>query len=80
METQKLVVDYDQEGDILHIDTRAPYLEQDSDEVADGVIARFNPETKAIENLEILFYSSRMFQKKHFDLPIQADLHLVQAA
>ncbi len=80
METGNLVFDYDKIGDSLHIDTCAPYIEQDSDEVADGVIARFNPKTKAIENLEILFYSTRMLTKRHFDLPFQADLHLVRAA
>ena len=80
METQGLIVDYDREGDILHIDTCEPYAEQDSDEVGDGVIARFNPKTRAIENLEILFYSSRLLRKEHFKLPIQAHLQLLKIA
>jgi uncharacterized protein YuzE len=80
METKGLTVEYDPEGDILHIDTCEPYAEQESDEVGDGVIARFNPTTRDIENLEILFYSMRLLQKKQFKLPIHANLHLLQGA
>ena len=47
---------YDREADILYINTCAPYPEQESEELEDEVIVRFNPETDEIENLEVLFF------------------------
>jgi hypothetical protein len=41
MET-KLVFKYDREGDILYINKRPPYPEQNSEELGDEVIARLN--------------------------------------
>ena len=72
----KLTFTYDREGDILYIDTKPPYKEQDSDEVGDGVIARLNPHTSEVENLEILFFSSRLKGKEFIEVPITADLRL----
>lgn len=48
----KLTFKYDREDDILHIDKCAPYAEQESEELPDEVIARLNPETDEVENLE----------------------------
>ena len=42
---------YDREADILYIDKRPPYGEQETEELGDEVIARINPETDEIENL-----------------------------
>jgi uncharacterized protein YuzE len=67
---------YDREADILYINTCAPYPEQESEELDDEVIARFNPMTNEIENLEILFFSTRLLRKEFFQLPISARLHL----
>ena len=39
-----LTFQYDREADILYINTCAPYPEQESKELEDEVIARFNPE------------------------------------
>jgi uncharacterized protein YuzE len=72
----KLTFEYDREGDILYINTRPPYPEQESDEIGDEVIARFNPDTGQIENLEVLFFSTRLLRKNLFKLPITADLRL----
>ena len=55
MET-KLVFKYDREGDILYINKRPPYPEQESEELGDEVIARLNPKTGEVENLEVLFF------------------------
>src|SRR2546422_482137 len=55
MET-KLTFRYDREGDILHIDKCPPYGEQDSEELPDEVVARLNPETGEVENIEVLFF------------------------
>ncbi len=76
----KLTFTYDREGDILYIDTKPPYKEQESDEVGDGVIARLNPGTGEVENLEILFFSSRLKAKDFLELPIIADLRLATEA
>jgi uncharacterized protein YuzE len=76
MET-KLVFKYDREGDILYINKRPPYPEQNSEELGDEVIARLNPKTGEIENLEVLFFSTRLLRNDMFELPISADLHLV---
>ena len=54
-----LTFQYDREADILYINTRTPYPEQESEEPEDEVIARLNPEADEIENLEVLFFSTR---------------------
>jgi uncharacterized protein YuzE len=71
---QKLSFKYDREADILYIDKVPPYAEQESEELGDDVIARLNPQTGAIENLEVLFFSTRLLRKEWFELPIVADL------
>ena len=72
----KLTFKYDRVGDILHINKVAPYAEQESDELGDEVIARFNPTTGEIENLEILFFSTRLLRSDVLELPITAELRL----
>ena len=67
---------YDREGDILHIEKCPPYPEQESKELGDDVIARLNPSTGEIENLEVLFFSTRLLRSDLFQLPIAADLRL----
>ena len=76
MET-KLVFKYDRAGDILYINKRTPYPEQESEELGDVVIARLNPKTGEVENLEVLFFSTRLLRSDLFELPISADLRLV---
>jgi hypothetical protein len=71
-----LTFQYDREADILYINTCPPYPEQESEELDDEVIARFNPETDEIENLEVLFFSTRLLRQELFQLPIAASLHL----
>lgn len=68
---------YDREADILYIDTQPPYTEQESEELGDDVIARLKPVTGEIENLEVLFFSTRLLRKDLFELPIHADLRAV---
>jgi hypothetical protein len=72
-----LSLKYDREGDILYIDKVAPYAEQESDEIGDNVIARFNPTSGDIENLEVLFFTERLQRGEPLELPIAADLRLV---
>lgn len=72
----KLSFNYDREADILYIDKMPPYAEQESEELGDDVIARFNPDTKEIENLEVLFFSTRLLRQNLFELPVVADLRM----
>ncbi|NES00967.1 MAG: DUF2283 domain-containing protein [Symploca sp. SIO1B1] len=72
----KLTFEYDREGDILYINKRPPYAEQESEEIDYGIVARLSPSTGEIENLEILFFSQRLLEKTLVELPIIADLRL----
>lgn len=72
----KLTFKYDREADILHIDKCLPYAEQESEELGDDIIARLNPGTNQVENLEILFFSTRLLRSELFQLPVTADLRL----
>lgn len=69
-----LVFQYDREADILCISKRSPYPEQHTEELGDDVVARTNPLTGEIENLEVLFFSARLEGGQAFALPIDADL------
>ena len=72
----KLSFKYDRDADILHIDKCAPYPRQDSEELGDEVVARLNPDTGEIENLEILFFSTRLLRSDLFELPVSAELRV----
>ena len=72
----ELVVEYDRTGDILYLGKTAPYPEQESEEVEYGIIARTNPQSGEVENLEILFFSKRLEKGEAFRLPIAAEFHL----
>lgn len=74
----KLTFKYDREADILHIDKCSPYAAQESEELGDDVIARLNPQSGAIENLEVLFFSTRLLRGDLFEVPIDADLHIAE--
>jgi len=72
----RLIFKYDREADILHIDKCSPYEEQESEELGDDIIARLNPQTGEVENLEVLFFSTRLLRQDLFELPVEADLRL----
>ena len=76
MANRRLIVRYDQEDDILYIDQCAPYKEQESEEIGDEIVARLNPESGAVENLEILFFSKRLAANEQLELPFEMDLRL----
>jgi len=73
---KKLTFEYDREADILYISKRSPYPEQESEELGDDVVARMNPQTGEIENLEVMFFSTRLLRHNLFELPVSADLRL----
>ena len=72
----KLSFKYDRDADILHIDKCPPYEDQESEELGDEVIARLNPKTGEVENLEVLFFSTRLLRKDLFELPLTGELHI----
>jgi len=71
---EKLTFHYDRAADILYISKCGPYPQQESEELGDEVIARLNPTTGEIENVEVLFFSTRLLRSDLFELPIKADL------
>ncbi|MGB3138138.1 MAG: DUF2283 domain-containing protein [Nodosilinea sp.] len=74
---EKLVLQYDKVGDILYINKCAPYPEQESEEIGDEMIARLNPVSGDVENLEILFFSKRLLNTDFLiELPVIANLRL----
>jgi hypothetical protein len=52
-----LSFEYDEEGDILYISKRPPYAEQETEPLTYNVVVRRNPQTHAIENVEVLFFT-----------------------
>ena len=72
----KLSFKYDRDADILHIDKCSPYPEQESEELEDEIVARLNPETGEVENVEVLFFSTRLLRGDLFELPLAAELRL----
>ena len=60
----KLRFEYDREGDVLYINKCDPYPEQESEELGDDVVARLNLKTGYVENVEVLFFSTRLLRKR----------------
>ena len=52
-----LTFEYDETGDTLYINKVAPYAEQETEQLAYNMLARRNPRTRAIENIEVLFFT-----------------------
>ncbi len=69
---KNLTFRYDRQGDILYINTCQPYSEQESEEIGDEIVARINPKTGEIENIEVLFFSTRLLLSELFALHITA--------
>lgn len=75
-----LIVEYDVIGDILYLGKTKPYAHQSSEEIDYGVVARLNPSTGEVENLEILFFAARARSGEALNIPILADFQLPQPA
>ncbi len=73
---ERVSIHYDPTGDILHIDLRPAYAAQECEEIGDEILARLNPQTNAIENLEILFFSKRLLAGETLKLDVLANLQL----
>jgi hypothetical protein len=64
----------------LYVNKCSPYAEQESQELEYGIVARLNPDTEEIENLEVMFFSKWLRESNVFELPIVGELHLSQKA
>ena len=73
---ERVSIHYDRTGDIRPIDLRPPYAAQECEEIGDEILARLNPQTNAIENLEILFFSKRLLAGETLKLNLLANLQL----
>ena len=71
---EKLIIRYDEIGSFLFLEVCAPYAQQDSNEIDDAVVARFNLETGEMESVEILFFDSWLKKMGEIRIPVSADL------
>jgi len=76
----RLKLGYDRAGDVLTLGKIKPYAGQETEELEFGVIARRNPKTGEIENLEILSFSVRSANGQVFELPVVAQFHPADVA
>lgn len=67
---------YDQEADILYISKGKPSAKDISDEIEDGVVARFDPKTKEVRGLTIISFAARTKKKTTtVKLPFEISFH-----
>ena len=69
---EKLTFKYDREADILYVNRKPPYPEQEAEEVGDDIIVRVNPRSGEVENIEILFFSTRLLRNDVIEIPVTA--------
>lgn len=63
---------YDQEADVLYMSKGEPSKNDDSEEVSEGVVARFDSKTKEIRGLTILNFAKKSRKKsRKFQLPFE---------
>ena len=71
---EKLIIRYDQIGSFLFIEVCSPYAQQDSDEIDDAVLGRFNLKTGELESVEVLFFESWLRMEGEIRIPVSASL------
>jgi hypothetical protein len=69
---KKLTIEYDKPSDSLYIYSVPAYPGQDSTEIGDYTVARYNPDTHELESLQLLFFSRRLDRDKVLELPVDA--------
>ena len=77
---ETLTIEYDKIGDILFIDECRPYAEQDSNEIGESLLARFNLETGEIETIEVLFFFSWLKKEGEIRIPVSAAMRPANTA
>ena len=73
---EKLIIRYDQIGSFLFIEVCSPYAQQDSNEIDDAVLGRFNLKTGELESVEVLFFESWLRMEGEIRIPVAASLGL----
>lgn len=69
-------IQYDKSSDTLHMDWCDPYAAQDSRSLEPGVLARINPVTQRVENLEFLDFEARFGGREGVELSLIGSLEL----
>ncbi|MGH7962359.1 MAG: DUF2283 domain-containing protein [Candidatus Binatia bacterium] len=70
---------YDAEADVLYVSNGVPRADADSDEVGEGIVARFDPTTHEVIGFTILNFLKRAGKAlPALTLPFTAELRLVQ--
>ena len=70
---------YDQEADILYMSKGEPSKNDDSDEISDEVIARYDAKTKEIKGLTILNFAKKSKEKSRtVKLPFEIGFSQIQ--
>lgn len=70
---------YDTEADVLYFSKGTPSAQDESDETADEVVIRKNPQTKEITGFTILNFSKRSKKtNQNIKLPIKVDFGQIQ--
>lgn len=63
---------YDRDADVLYISKGKPSKNDFSDEIEDGVVARFDPNTKEIRGFTVLNFAARSQKKSEvLNLPFE---------
>lgn len=69
---------YDKEADVLYVSQGEPRADADSEEVGEGIVARFDPVTREVVGFTILNFLKRAEQGlPGVVLPFRAELTLV---
>ena len=69
---------FDKEADVLYLSQGEPRADAESEEVGDGIVARFDPVTREVVGFTILNFLKRSEQGlPAVVLPFRADLTLV---
>lgn len=71
---EKLIIRYDKIGSFLFLEVCSPYAQQDSDELGESVVGRFNLTTGELESVEILFFDSWLKKFGEIRIPVGAAL------
>lgn len=69
---EKLIIRYDTIGSFLFLEVCDPYAKQESNEIGECVVARFNLVTGEMESVEVLFFDSWLKKEGAIHVPVSA--------
>ena len=68
----KLIFEYDRIDDTLFVGVCEPTAAQETDEIADSVVAKINRETKVVEGMIIMYLTARITRNSPMQIGVQA--------